>query len=180
MVSPSAWNQLPTSEALIVSALLIPPFAQTPSLGEATQQFFIALGNDLAGLGGYALALFLVVVWVAWWLWGVRWERAWPVLAGGAWMPLVLLGVLVALVWSQIAPGSRTFLGFAVVPNFWWQLVAVGSLVGLALFCGWLQGVLGWGPAEVSLQPPAHEHGHHDDHGHAHVEHAQAPAHGHH
>ena len=29
-----------------------------------------------------------------------------------------------------------------------------------ALFCGWLQGYFGWSPQEISLEPPAPEHGH--------------------
>jgi hypothetical protein len=49
------------------------------------------------------------------------------------------------------------------IPNFWWQLGGVGLLVGTALFCGWLQGVLGWTPEEIDLEPPVHAaaHGHH-------------------
>jgi hypothetical protein len=35
----------------------------------------------------------------------------------------------------------------------------------LTLFCGWLQGVLGWTPPEIELEPPAAPVGHHD-HGH--------------
>ena len=34
-------------------------------------------------------------------------------------------------------------------------------LAALTLLCGWLQGLLGWTPAEVNLEPPvAVEHGH--------------------
>jgi hypothetical protein len=107
------------------------------------------------------------VAWFAWWLWGVNWSRAWQVLRGGAWVPLVLLGVLGALAWSELAPGECTCVGFVRLSNFWWQLGAVGLLAALTLFCGWIQGRVGWGPAEMNLDPPelahadaGHGHGH--------------------
>jgi hypothetical protein len=106
----------------------------------------------------------LLLAWAAWWLKGVNWSRAWPVLAQGAWVGVVLLAVLGALAWSQIAPGELN-LGFTAVPNFWWQLGAVGFLVGGTLFLGWLQGILGWTPAEVALEPA--ENGHSHEHPHA-------------
>jgi hypothetical protein len=53
-----------------------------------------------------------------------------------------------------------------VVPNFLWQLGAVGALAAIALFCGWLQGYFGWTPEEVSVEPAPAAHGHGHDHGH--------------
>ena len=108
----------------------------------------------------------LLIPWLAWWLWGVNWKRAWAVLAQGAWLPLLLLVIVTALVWSQMAPSDCTCLGFVAVPNFWWQLGGVSLLVAITLLCGWLQGVFDWTPAEVSLEPPEapamhHEHEHH-------------------
>lgn len=108
----------------------------------------------------------LLIPWLAWWLWGVNWKQAWAVLAEGAWLPVLLLMILGALVWSHIAPSDYTGIPFVVVPNFWWQLGAVSLLVAVTLLCGWLQGVLGWTPAEVNLEPPEmpvreHGHGHH-------------------
>jgi hypothetical protein len=94
----------------------------------------------------------LLIVWVAWWLWGVNWRKVWPVLAQGAWVPVVLLTIVAALVWSELAPGS----------SFLWRLADTMLLVAVALFCGWLQGVMGWTPAEIDLEPAApvaaHEH----------------------
>jgi hypothetical protein len=107
----------------------------------------------------------LLIAWIAWWLWGVNWKRTWPALASGGWAPVVLICVTAALVWSQAAPSASDSLGFVTVPNFWWQLGAVGLLAAVALFCGWLQGVFGWTPIELDLEPPApaaaHHHGHH-------------------
>jgi len=79
-------------------------------------------------------------------------------------VPLLLLAVAGAMAWSQLAPSSCTCLGSVSVPNFWWQLGGVGLLVAVTLFCGWLQGVFNWTPAEIELEPSApagHEHGHH-------------------
>jgi hypothetical protein len=107
----------------------------------------------------------LLITWLAWWLWGVNWKNAWAVLGEGAWLPVVLIMIVAAMVWSMIAPSDCTCLGFITVANFWWQLGGVCLLAAITLLCGWLQGVFGWSPAEVSLEPPAapaseHEHGH--------------------
>jgi hypothetical protein len=111
---------------------------------------------------GWVLWLLPLGLWCAWWLWAVNWKKAWPVLAEGAWVPVVLLALLIALVWSQVAPTGWKVGDFSL--DYWWHLGGVGALVGLALFCGWLQGWLGWGPPDVSFEPapPAEApHGHH-------------------
>jgi hypothetical protein len=115
--------------------------------------------------GLLALRHALLLVWVAWWLWGVNWGKAWGVLARGGWMVVVLLTVVTALVWASIAPGTFDVLGLFTLANFWWQLAAVTLIVLLALFCGWVQGRMGWQPAEIDLEPPAPAV-HHDHHGH--------------
>ena len=112
------------------------------------------------------LIILLLLAWIAWWLWAVNWQKTWAFLALGAWAPLVLLIIAAAMSWSQLAPSHLFLFGFLVVPNFWWQLLLSVLLVGLALFCGWLQGYFGWMPAEISVEPVpvaahGHEHGHH-------------------
>jgi hypothetical protein len=114
----------------------------------------------------------LLVAWVAWWLCAVNWVKAWDWLAKGAWVVVVLLVVIGALVWSRIAPSAYS-LGFMHIPNFWWQLVGTSLLACLALFCGWLQGVLNWMPADIPIYP---EGAADDTHGH---EHAVGALHGH-
>src|SRR4051794_24244956 len=103
-----------------------------------------------------------VLIWCAWWLWAVDWRKAWPMLARGGWAPVVLLMLLSAYTWSRIAPGECAY---CQLPNFWSQLGSVSALTALALFCGWIQGLLGWAPPEISLDPPGagmtHAHGHH-------------------
>jgi hypothetical protein len=108
------------------------------------------------------LPWWVAIAWLAWWLWAVNWQKAWPVLATGGWVPVVLLVIVGALAWSQIAPSQCTCLGIVTLPNFWWQLGGASALAASALFCGWLQGVLGMTPEDISVDPPAHvEHGHH-------------------
>src|SRR5437764_451168 len=115
-----------------------------------------------------------VVLWMAFWLFAVNWNNAWPTLREGAWAPVVLLGLLAAIVWSQLLPGPCCPF-VAALPNFWWQLGVVALLIGCALFAGWLQGVLHYSPVEVSAEPPAH-HDHAGDHHHA-PDHSPAEAH---
>jgi hypothetical protein len=104
-------------------------------------------------LSRYVFPWFLAFAWFGWWLWGVSWQKTWPVLRQGGWVGAVLIMVIAALTWSQMAPSSCSFLGVITVPNFWWQLGSVGLIALLTFFCGWLQGVFGWGPAEVVLEP---------------------------
>jgi hypothetical protein len=149
--------------------------ATVSELWQAIEQVFVVLGRQLGDLQPYALGTVLVIGWFALWLWAVNWKKVWPVLAQGAWAPVVLAMLTAALVWAELHSAQRpepsqsacTCLGFPVA-NFWWQLGAVGLLVALTLFCGWLQGVFGWAPAEVELEPAAgEEHGHgHEHHGH--------------
>ena len=129
-------------------------------------QLVITLGTLIVEIGALALRHALLITWVAWWLCGVNWTKAWDALARGGWVVVVLLTILSALAWSAIAPSNYVLFDLFLVPNFWWQLVAVMLIVLLTLFCGWLQGVFGWAPAEIDLEPPApapadHGHGHH-------------------
>lgn len=131
---------------------------------ETLWQLVLVLLTLVREVAELALRWGLVIAWIAWWLWGVNWKNAWARLREGAWAPLVLLMVLVALVWSRISPGDLHFLGLLTIPSFWAQLTMVGFWVGVAFFCGWLQGVFGWEPAEVNLEPPAVAHGAHHAH----------------
>jgi hypothetical protein len=121
----------------------------------------------------YALDVVLLAAWVAWWLWAVNWVHARDWLARGAWVGVVLLVVVAALVWSEIAPGPLD-VGVARLPNFWWQLGGTALLALLALFCGWLQGVAGWMPADIPIYPTGATAD--DTHGH---EHPVGALHGH-
>jgi len=118
--------------------------------------------------GLLSVLLFLLpwALWCVWWLFAVNWRKAWPMLAEGGWAPAVLLMVVSSLAWAMIDARSCSCLGFMVVPNGWWQLGYISTLAALALVCGWLQGYFSWTPAEISVEPPADAHGHHDAHAH--------------
>ena len=118
----------------------------------------IAVGNTLLGLAPCLL-------WCAFWLWAVKWKKAWQVLGQGGWAPLVLLVLIAAAVWSRINPDGYPVLNGVTIPNFWWQLVVVLSLTGLAFFCGWLQEYLHQTPHEIPIEVAPEGQGHHH-HGH--------------
>jgi hypothetical protein len=124
-------------------------------LWETLLQLVTILGRLLSELTLLALSWSLLVAWLAWWLWGVSWPRVWRVLAEGAWVPVLLLIIVGALAWSQLAPSNCVCFGSVTVPNFWWQLGSLSLLAAVTLLCGWLQGVFGWTPAELNLESPA-------------------------
>jgi hypothetical protein len=108
------------------------------------------------------LRWWLLLAWFCWWTFAVDWRRAWAYLGQGGWAPLALIMLIGGFVWSRIEPGPCSCLGFMTVPNFWWQLGAVGLLVALTFLCGWIQRLIGWMPPEIDLEPPAHvEQAHH-------------------
>jgi hypothetical protein len=109
----------------------------------------------------FALRWALLIAWVAWWLWGVDWRKVWPVLARGAWAPVVLLIIVSALAWAEIVPSDYTLFNSATIRNFWWQMGAIVLLAAIAMLCGWLQGLLGWWPsASLEAQTSGSDHAH--------------------
>lgn len=115
--------------------------------------------NDFTAL---LITLLPWVLWMVWWLFGVNWHKAWPMLADGGWVPAVLLAVVASFAWATIDSRPCNCLGFMTVSNGWWQLGYVSTLAALALVCGWLQGYFAWTPAEISVEPPPVSHEHHD------------------
>src|SRR6202008_3545525 len=96
-------------------------------------QLFSILGQLLAPLIQSAVSWLLLLVWLAWWLWAVNWKKVWPVLAQGGWLVVVLLMIIAALPWSEIAPDSGYLFGGLVVSSaFWRHLIVVAILVLLA------------------------------------------------
>lgn len=115
-----------------------------------------------AAMVGWLVGLLLFFLFF---LFAVNWQRLWPVLQEGGAIPLSLLLILVALVWSQIAPGDVVLFGGVLLGNFWWQLVVVGLVACVALFAGWLQDRYGWYPPEFAVEPQdGHGHDHHSEH----------------
>jgi hypothetical protein len=102
-----------------------------------------------------------LAAWVVWWLLAVNWKKAWVALAQGAWLAVLFLMFLSSFAWSCIDQSALTITGVGTVSSFWWRLGCVCALTLTALFCGWLQGNMGWAPPEIELEPPELPNGHH-------------------
>src|SRR5262245_37608167 len=111
------------------------------------------LVETLGNLGPSLAVALPLAAWCAWWLWGVNWRKCWPALARGAWAPAALLAVVATMVWMRVQAMDYSLMGWATIPNGWWQAGAVAGLVAVALFCGWLQGHYGWTPPEIPVEP---------------------------
>jgi hypothetical protein len=97
----------------------------------------------------------------------VNWKKLRPVLSLGAWTAVVLIVLVSGVVWARLDPRDLSWPGF-YVPALAWRVSAAVGLFLLALFCGWLQGVIGWTPPEIAVHPPEPEHGHAHGDGHGH------------
>lgn len=117
--------------------------------------------------GQVMLKLLPLGVLVVWFLLAVDWKKAWPVLAAGGWAPLVLIALMGAAVWSFVVPGSIQLPVIGSISSGVWHFIAAAFLVGVVLFCGWLQSRSAYAPPEFNLDEPAHHHGEHEHH-HAH------------
>jgi hypothetical protein len=124
------------------------------------------MAEGLARTGAVLLWVLPIAAWCVWFHCGVNWKRAWPALAEGGWVPVLLLMAVATLAWSRVQPEPYTFFGAVTVANVWWQLICVSALVAVALLCGWLQGYFGWTPPEINLEPPAHADEGHGGHAH--------------
>jgi hypothetical protein len=132
-------------------------------LQQAIPVVYTAIQNILTVM----VVLIPYTLWFVFCVKGINWRKMAPTLREGAWLPAVLLVVLVALVWSQASPQADPV--FGVFPNFSWQLGAVSMLGFLGLFAGWVQMRYRWMPMEIAVEPPAHGHGAGHGHGHAHA-----------
>jgi hypothetical protein len=156
-----------------MESILIDAPESASSFSTALGKIFGGLAELLSGVWELTSPWALLILWLVWWTAGVNWKKLWPVLGKGAWLPLLLLCVLSALVWSRIAPSEC-----CGIPSFWWHLSAVFGLAVAAMLGGWVQGLFNWAPAEIDLNPPAHHHHHDHHHGGGHDEpHPHTPAH---
>lgn len=116
-----------------------------------------------------------LIAWIAFWLLAVNWEKLYPVLAKGAAIGVVLIGLMTILVWGLIAPppdGVHHLFGLKVF-NFVGKTIYVTMLTTIALLCGSVQlsgacGSLARFPDEEHVDDD-HSHG-----THGHVDHAQS------
>ena len=155
------------------------------------EQLFSNLQKLLVAGWDVGISLFAVLIpwtpliaWVAFWLLAVNWEKLYPILAKGAVIGVLLVGLMAVLVWGLIAPppdgvhylyGLRpsNFVGKGVYVTMLMTIMALCGSVQLSGACGSLF------PEEVPEEHHGndHDHGHsnhahadhgHGDHGHAH------------
>src|SRR5262245_21427217 len=126
-------------------------------------QLILNVFQLLGALLNLAAQWWFVIVWIAWWTFAVNWRKLRPVLSQGAWGPVILLMLIIALAWSRLAPGELSW-GIVVLPNFWWQLAALTVILCFTLLCGVLQDVLGVVPPELNLEPPVSQESEHEPH----------------
>jgi hypothetical protein len=152
---------------------------------DAVLQNLIELCRDLAvlavSIGRVLLPLIPLVVWVAYWTFGVNWTKLRAVLLQGGWVGLVLLGFLAVLVWGTVAPpaaGVHQFFGLTL-GNFVGKTVLVTALVCIMLLCGSVQ-LSGACGTLCQFDEPVEQDGHHGAHGDSHDSSHGVPAAAHH
>ena len=124
-----------------------------------------------------------LIAWVAFWLLAVNWEKLYPVLAKGAVIGVLLIGVMMVLVWGLISPppdGVHHLFGLHP-SNFVGKTIYVTMLLTIMALCGSVQLSGACGPlCQFPEETPDDEHGGHDhghgndDHDHSHADHGPA------
>jgi hypothetical protein len=146
------------------------------SLDQSLLQLLTALGDVIVALGALLLPFIPLVVWVAYWLFGVNWAKLRVVLLQGGWIGLLLIGFVVVLIWGTVSPpqsGYHHFLGLTV-GNFVGKTMLVTTLICIMFLCGSVQ-LSGFCGSWCQFDEPAAEPAAHaDSHGngsHMHASH---------
>lgn len=139
------------------------------------QKLLTASWNVLISLLELILPWTPLLAWVAFWLLAVNWVKLRDVMLRGGWIGVVLIGLVMVLVWSLVAPpasGSHHLFGLHV-SNFVGKTVYVTALLTILFLCGSVQlsGACGT-LAHFPEVPP-------DDEGHGHDSHEQGDGHDH-
>lgn len=141
------------------------------------QVLLIAAWNVIVTLLGLILPWTPLIAWIGYWLFAVNWVKVREVMISGGWIGVVLLGLMMVLVWSVVAPpisGSHHMFGLHV-SNFVGKSVYVTSLLTIMFLCGSVQLSGACGSLAVFKAPEIedehHDHGGHEGHGHGHESH---------
>lgn len=127
----------------------------------------------LAAMGGVLAAYWAPILWIAFFLFFVRWPDVRTQLKKGAWVGVVLLYALAVITWGLCS--TPTFPSLAGRISAPWGNIGEKAAFGLAaiavaFLCGQLQDHWGLTPPEIEIAGPPE--GEASDHGHG--------AHGHH
>jgi hypothetical protein len=116
-----------------------------------------------------------LLAWVAFWLLAVNWVKLREVMIRGGWIGVVLIGLVMVLIWSVVAPplsGSHHLFGLNV-SNFVGKTVYVTALLTIMFLCGSVQ--LSGACGTLAQFPEASPD--HDDQGHGDHEHGDGSGH---
>lgn len=131
-------------------------------------QLFFAAWELLVNLGAVALPWWPLAAWILFWLFAVNWVKLRQALVDGAWVGVVLIGLVMILVWGTVAPPAGDYhiiLGLKL-SNYVGKTVYVAALFTIMFLCGSVQlsGCCSpWTPVELEkspAQPPGSEPAH--------------------
>ena len=97
-------------------------------------------------------------IWIAFFLWIVRWPDLRAQLRQGAWVPAFLVYFISALVWGLCSESVYSF-GTWSWPSVLEKFVVAAAWVVVAFLCGALQDHLGWAPPEQEIAGPPEDAG---------------------
>ena len=147
--------------------------SELPLLLEKSVNLFVALNELIAVLVVSLINHWIILVWLAFWLFIVRWPDVRAQLERGAWAAAVLLYVLVSLVWG-VSTQPSMLPSLAGLEPIWASVLEkfflsfIWALV--ALCCGHLQDHwrLTPPPVEIPLPPEGEVAANHNAHGQDH------------
>ena len=146
------------------------------------QNLLVAGWEVVVSLLTFAVPWTPLIAWIAFWLLAVNWEKLYPVLAKGAVIGVVFIGLMMILVWGLIAPppdGAHHLFGLKP-SNFVGKTIYVTMLLTIAALCGSVQ-LSGACGTLASFPDDDHDRDNHGegDHGHGHgPDHGEHAGHG--
>jgi hypothetical protein len=149
---------------------------------DSFQNLLVAGWEVLVSLLVFIVPWTPLIAWIAFWLLAVNWEKLYPVLARGAIVGVLLIGLMMILVWGLIAPppdgthhlfGLRptNFVGKTIYVTMLLTIAALCGSVQLSGACGSLVSCLNEGQQDIDHGNEGHGHGEpagHEDAGHVH------------
>jgi len=117
------------------------PMAESVGLWDNLVSLFLALWGVLVSLAALVAPWTPLAAWIIFWLFAVNWERLREVMVQGGWIPVVLIGFVMVLVWGTIAPpagGAHHLLGLKV-SNYVGKFIYVTVLLCIMFLCGAVQ-----------------------------------------
>lgn len=138
--------------------------ASTGGLLESLVQLVTAVWGVLVAMVMLVLPWSPLIAWIAFWLFAVNWGKFRAVLLQGAWVGVVLLGLVTVLVWGTVAPpadGSHYMFGLTLT-NYVGKTVYVTTLFCMMFLCGSVQ-LAGFCPGCCRFEEddePADDHAH--------------------